>query len=146
MEVTEVIILILRIIPATIMTDEELRKGILSVGLLIVTTIATINHGRSCFVRLCMLLLCWLTNSHLSRLLPQPVHAPVISDEDDNAVLQVQVQQAGPSQSVVIRQAVPPYGQRRGWKPTSMEDFGALCRWLAVYPSDMYCRGWWCVS
>ena len=47
-------------------------------------------------------------------------------DDDDDEVLQVQAQQqAGPSQAVIIRQAVPPYGQRRGWKLTSLEDLGA---------------------
>ncbi|KAH9857193.1 pre-mRNA-processing protein 45 [Lenzites betulinus] len=61
----------------------------------------------------------------LASLLPTPVNAPVVSDEDDEIVLQPPIQQqAGPSQAVVIRQAVPPYGQRRGWKPTSLEDFG----------------------
>ena len=50
-------------------------------------------------------------------------------DDEDDVVSQVQPQQqAGPSQAVVIRQAVPPYGQRRGWKPTSLEDFGAQYR------------------
>lgn len=50
----------------------------------------------------------------------------MVSDDDDDVVLQVQPQQqAGPSQSVIVRQVVPPYGQRRGWKPASLEDFGA---------------------
>lgn len=31
------------------------------------------------------------------------------------------------SQNVVIRRVVPPYGQRKGWKPTSQEDFGLQC-------------------
>ncbi|TFK92325.1 pre-mRNA-processing protein 45 [Polyporus arcularius HHB13444] len=60
----------------------------------------------------------------LASLLPSPINAPVVSDDDDDEVLPAQVQQAGPSQAVVIRQVVPPYGQRRGWKPTSLEDFG----------------------
>ncbi|KAI0740328.1 hypothetical protein C8Q76DRAFT_790798 [Earliella scabrosa] len=59
----------------------------------------------------------------LASLLPKPLNAPVVSDDDDDEVLQVQAQQqAGPSQAVIIRQAVPPYGQRRGWKLTSLED------------------------
>ena len=59
-------------------------------------------------------------------LLPKPINAPVVSDDDDDVVVPVQPQQqAGPSQAVVIRQVVPPYGQRGGWKPAALEDFGA---------------------
>ncbi|CDO73574.1 hypothetical protein BN946_scf185014.g44 [Trametes cinnabarina] len=78
----------------------------------------------------------------LASILPKPANAPVVSDEEDDVLLQVQVQQqAGPSQSVIIRQAVPPYGQRRGWKPTSLEDFGdggayPECH-VAQYPLNM---------
>ncbi|KZT69814.1 pre-mRNA-processing protein 45 [Daedalea quercina L-15889] len=57
----------------------------------------------------------------LASLLPKPVYAPTVSDDEDEAV---QVTAAAPSQSVIIRAAVPPYGQRRGWKPTSPDDFG----------------------
>ncbi|KAI0807707.1 pre-mRNA-processing protein 45 [Fomes fomentarius] len=61
----------------------------------------------------------------LASLLPKPLNAPIVSDDDDDEVPQVQAQQQpGSSQSVVIRQVVPPYGQRGGWKPTSLEDFG----------------------
>ncbi|KAI0748555.1 pre-mRNA-processing protein 45 [Daedaleopsis nitida] len=77
----------------------------------------------------------------LASILPKPINAPVVSDDDDDEVLPVQSQQAGPSQAVVIRQAVPPYGQRGGWKPTSLEDFGdggayPECH-VAQYPLNM---------
>ena len=61
-------------------------------------------------------------------LLPKPVHAPAISDDEDE-VVRVSNQVAESSlnaKSVIIRAAVPSYGQRRGWKPTSQEDFGAF--------------------
>ena len=69
----------------------------------------------------------------------------MVSDDDDDVVLPVQPQQqAGPSQAVIIRQAVPPYGQRKGWKPTSLEDLGAFDRFLiGVRRSDWSGRGWW---
>lgn len=56
----------------------------------------------------------------LYRLLPSPVNAPAISDDDSH----VPVAPVAPSQSVIIRAAVPPYGQRAGWRPTGQEDFG----------------------
>ncbi|KAH9945852.1 pre-mRNA-processing protein 45 [Epithele typhae] len=77
----------------------------------------------------------------LTSLLPTPVNAPVVSDDEEEFVSEIQPQQAGPSVAVVIRQAVPPYGQRRGWKPTSLEDFGdggayPECH-VAQYPLNM---------
>ena len=90
----------------------------------------TVDHGRARLVSLSdpLYSLSMLTRTP-SSLLPNPIHAPVVSDDEDDVVSQVQPQQqAGPSQAVVIRQAVPPYGQRRGWKPTSLEDFGAQYR------------------
>lgn len=58
----------------------------------------------------------------ICRLLPRPVYAPTVSDDEEEQQPQPQLQ----STSVVIRQAVPPYGRRRGWKPTSQSDFGEL--------------------
>lgn len=54
----------------------------------------------------------------LASVLPQPIHVSDIPDDED------QVSLAIPSQSVAVRTAVPPYGRRKGWKPTSPEDFG----------------------
>ena len=54
----------------------------------------------------------------LASVLPQPIHVPVAPDDED------QVSFAIPSQSVAVRAAIPPYGKRKGWKPTSPEDFG----------------------
>ena len=52
----------------------------------------------------------------LSRILPQPVHAPALSDDE--------AQRPALTQAIVTRPVVPPYGQRRGWKPSSQDDFG----------------------
>lgn len=60
-------------------------------------------------------------------LLPKPVYAPSVSDDEED-IVRVSNQVAESSlnaKAVVIRAAVPPYGQRRGWKPTSQEDFGS---------------------
>jgi hypothetical protein len=56
----------------------------------------------------------------IHRILPQPTYAPAVSDDEDD------VQQFAPSQSLISRTTVPPYGQRPGWKPASPEDFGKL--------------------
>ncbi|KAF5331184.1 hypothetical protein D9619_005502 [Psilocybe cf. subviscida] len=57
----------------------------------------------------------------LASILPQPQHASVVSDDEDEVVRPQFVQQ---STAVITRVAIPPYGQRSGWKPSSMEDFG----------------------
>ena len=54
----------------------------------------------------------------LTSVLPQPIHVQDIPDDED------QVAPAIPSQSIAVRPAIPPYGKRKGWKPTSPEDFG----------------------
>jgi len=74
----------------------------------------------------------------LASILPQPVYAPAVSDDEDEVL---QVQATTPSQQVIIRTPVPPYGQRRGWKPTSSDDFGdggayPECH-VAQYPLNM---------
>ncbi|KAI6028577.1 SKIP/SNW domain-containing protein [Pisolithus orientalis] len=53
----------------------------------------------------------------LAAALPQPIHTSTITDEEE-------LQQFIPSQAVVTRTPIPPYGKRKGWKPTSQEDFG----------------------
>lgn len=55
----------------------------------------------------------------LASLLPKPVYAPVDDDEKGEQVTFAQT-----SMTVVTRQVVPPYGKRRGWKPTSQSDYG----------------------
>ncbi|KAF8559749.1 hypothetical protein OG21DRAFT_1594559 [Imleria badia] len=54
----------------------------------------------------------------LAAVLPQPIYVSDILDDEDQVFLPI------PSQSVVVRAAIPPYGKRKGWKPTSPEDFG----------------------
>ncbi|KAL0946543.1 hypothetical protein HGRIS_012749 [Hohenbuehelia grisea] len=76
--------------------------------------------------------------SALVSVLPAPIHAPVISDDEDDIV---EKPQPAPSQAVTIRLAVPPYGQRAGWKPSSQEDYGdggsyPECH-VAQYPLQM---------
>jgi hypothetical protein len=71
--------------------------------------------------------LSWLAEVHTDithRLLPSPVNAPAISDDDSH----VPIAPVAPSQAVIIRAAVPPYGQRAGWRPTGQEDFGESCQ------------------
>ncbi|KAK7694039.1 hypothetical protein QCA50_003615 [Cerrena zonata] len=61
----------------------------------------------------------------LASLLPKPVHVSISDDEDDIVRVSQQVAESSlQSKSVVIRLAVPSYGQRNGWKPSSQEDFG----------------------
>ncbi|KAG1756352.1 SKIP/SNW domain-containing protein [Suillus paluster] len=71
----------------------------------------------------------------LAAVLPLPTHAPVISDDEEEVI------QPTPSQSVIIRTPIPPYGQRLGWKPLNPEDFGdggsyPECH-VAQYPLDL---------
>lgn len=52
----------------------------------------------------------------LFRLLPRPVHTTVESDDEEDVQMQ-------PSTALVSKSRVPPYGQRKGWRP-GPEDFG----------------------
>ncbi|KIK97518.1 hypothetical protein PAXRUDRAFT_24608 [Paxillus rubicundulus Ve08.2h10] len=54
----------------------------------------------------------------LAAVLPRPAHAPLVSDDQD------EVPHQSPSQSVVVRAPIPPYGRRKGWRPSLQEDFG----------------------
>lgn len=70
----------------------------------------------------------------LAALLPLPAYAPAVSDDEE-------VLQPAPSQSVITRTPIPPYGQRVGWKPLKSEDFGdggsyPECH-VAQYPLDL---------
>ncbi|KAG6860956.1 mRNA splicing protein [Termitomyces sp. Mi166 len=68
----------------------------------------------------------------LAALLPKPIHASSVSDDEEEVRAPVQ-------QAVTSRR--PPYGQRKGWKPSTPEDFGdggafPECH-IAQYPLDM---------
>ncbi|KAF8623542.1 hypothetical protein AX15_006318 [Amanita polypyramis BW_CC] len=71
----------------------------------------------------------------LAQLLPQPVNLPAVSDAHDD------YRPSEPSKALISHPVVPPYGQRKGWKPTSQDDFGdggafPECH-VAQYPLDM---------
>ncbi|KAG1778472.1 SKIP/SNW domain-containing protein [Suillus placidus] len=71
----------------------------------------------------------------LAALLPLPAYVPAVSDDEE------EVPQLTPSQSVITRTLIPPYGQRVGWKPLKSEDFGdggsyPECH-VAQYPLDL---------
>ncbi|TDL24985.1 pre-mRNA-processing protein 45 [Rickenella mellea] len=70
----------------------------------------------------------------LASLLPKPVYAPSVSDDEEEVL-------PAPSQAVTVRLAVPPYGQRHGWRPSAQSDFGdggayPECH-VAQYPMEM---------
>ncbi|PPQ66451.1 hypothetical protein CVT26_011209 [Gymnopilus dilepis] len=74
----------------------------------------------------------------LASLLPQPVHAPAVSDDEEQVPSQVISQL---QTTVITRAAIPAYGKRKGWKPSSLEDFGdggayPECH-VAQYPLNM---------
>ena len=82
----------------------------------------------------------------MNSLLPKPVYAPSVSeDEDEEIVQKVAESSIQGSQSVVIHAAVPSYGQRRGWKPTSLEDFGASTHTHKYHVKLIASRRWWCI-
>ena len=56
------------------------------------------------------------------RALPPPVHAPAVADEEETFEQRIPSTSSPPP--VTLRQAVPTYGRRKGWKPTSQEDYG----------------------
>ncbi|KIP12316.1 hypothetical protein PHLGIDRAFT_124211 [Phlebiopsis gigantea 11061_1 CR5-6] len=77
----------------------------------------------------------------LASVLPKPLYAPSVSDDEDVVVQPVAQSSAQAAQSVVLRNIIPPYGQRVGWKPISLEDYGdggayPECH-IAQYPLDM---------
>ncbi|KAG6833678.1 mRNA splicing protein [Tephrocybe sp. NHM501043] len=72
----------------------------------------------------------------LAAILPKPVHAPSVSDDEEEEI-QKPVQQL----SLTSHPARPPYGQRKAWKPSTPEDFGdggafPECH-IAQYPLEM---------
>jgi hypothetical protein len=73
------------------------------------------------------------------RLLPQPVFAPLISDDEPEHQIQTQS-----TTTVIVRAVVPAYGQRSGWRPTSTEDFGAYPMLVSfVFSSEPRAIRWW---
>ncbi|EKM82557.1 hypothetical protein AGABI1DRAFT_111162 [Agaricus bisporus var. burnettii JB137-S8] len=54
----------------------------------------------------------------LAAILPQPLNAPTISDDEAD------IERQFPSQLVITRPVVPAYGHRSGWKPTTQDEFG----------------------
>lgn len=74
------------------------------------------------------------------RSLPAPLHNP-ISSFSDSTTAQSQAQDLLLTQQKQRKSLIPVYGQRKGWKPTTEEDFGdggafPEC-WSAQYPLDM---------
>ncbi|KAJ4467478.1 SKIP/SNW domain-containing protein [Lentinula edodes] len=77
--------------------------------------------------------------SALAAALPKPLHTSVEDEEDEYT----QYARPAPStsQQVIARFIVPPYGQRKGWKPSKVEDYGdggafPECH-IAQYPLEM---------
>ncbi|KAI5900494.1 uncharacterized protein SCHCODRAFT_02608068 [Schizophyllum commune H4-8] len=71
----------------------------------------------------------------LAAALPQPINSGVESDHEED------FRQASTSTTIITRAPIPPYGQRKGWRPTSQADFGdggayPECH-VAQYPLDM---------
>ncbi|KAF8651492.1 hypothetical protein AX16_004790 [Volvariella volvacea WC 439] len=70
----------------------------------------------------------------LTSILPQPINTTTISGDDTHAL-------QSSTQTLSVRRVIPPYGQRKGWKPTSQDDFGdggayPECH-VAQYPLEM---------
>ena len=62
------------------------------------------------------------------------MHSATVEDEDEHEV-------TAPTLAIIPKSVIPPYGQRRGWKPTTPEDFGdggayPECH-IAQYPLEM---------
>ena len=61
----------------------------------------------------------------LSSLLPAPAY---VDTYEQDAEAEIAAKQASLSleqqKASAAARKIPPYGQRRGWKPTSQEDFG----------------------
>ncbi|KAJ7481216.1 SKIP/SNW domain-containing protein [Mycena galericulata] len=71
----------------------------------------------------------------LAALLPQPVYAPAHDDESEVS------HPSAPSQSLIPRVTIPPYGQRRGWKPSTQEDFVSIGVGQKEGPCHIYFPG-----
>ncbi|KAF7311366.1 Transcriptional regulator Cwf13 [Mycena kentingensis (nom. inval.)] len=72
----------------------------------------------------------------LAALLPTPIHSRDVEDDAEYSH-----SPSAPSTSLIARPSIPPYGQRRGWRPSNLGDFGdggsyPECH-VAQYPLDM---------
>lgn len=63
-----------------------------------------------------------LTGAPCPRSLPAPLHSAA-DDTPSSSSLDPRPQQ-DPGQQLAVQPLVPPYGQRKGWKPKSQQDFG----------------------
>ncbi|KAK7049283.1 mRNA splicing protein [Paramarasmius palmivorus] len=76
--------------------------------------------------------------SALAAVLPNPIYNSV---EEEEEVPQTSYHGVSSSQQVIQRHVIPPYGQRKGWKPTRQEDFGDGGAYpecpVAQYPLDL---------
>lgn len=86
-------------------------------------------HGCLGFVSYLSITLSYSFLMRFIRLLPQPLHVPAVSDDEEDTPKQVISQ----STTVITRTVVPPYGQRAGWKPSTLEDFGAYATGLSPF-------------
>ncbi|KAG6854740.1 mRNA splicing protein [Blastosporella zonata] len=73
----------------------------------------------------------------LAAILPKPIYAPTVSDDEEEEEIHKPIQQL----ALTSRPTRPAYGQRKGWKPTTPEDFGdggafPECH-IAQYPLEM---------
>ncbi|KAJ7074109.1 pre-mRNA-processing protein 45 [Mycena amicta] len=71
----------------------------------------------------------------LAALLPTPIHSQSVEEESEIS------RPSAPSQSLIARSTIPPYGQRRGWRPSSLSDYAdggsyPECH-VAQYPLEM---------
>ncbi|KIO28009.1 hypothetical protein M407DRAFT_243181 [Tulasnella calospora MUT 4182] len=69
----------------------------------------------------------------LASILPKPIHTTISSDDEEETTTSTAV--------LAPRATIPPYGQRKGWRPSKQEDFGdggsyPECH-LAQYPLEM---------
>jgi SNW domain-containing protein 1 len=74
----------------------------------------------------------------LFRILPQPAHAPIISEYDDSDEEQMDELLVS---ALTIKASLPTYGNRGGWQPMNHVDFGdggayPECH-VAQYPLEM---------
>ncbi|EPQ57934.1 hypothetical protein GLOTRDRAFT_114500 [Gloeophyllum trabeum ATCC 11539] len=77
----------------------------------------------------------------LASVLPAPLNAPAIADDEDDVQVGPSQPQSQSTSLISTRTVIPPYGQRKGWKPQSQEDFGdggayPECH-VAQYPLQM---------
>lgn len=72
------------------------------------------------------------TMATLAQVLPQPLNLPAVPDIHDDYTAHE------PSQAVISRPVVPPYGQRKSWKPTSQDDYGMRNSSSSTYKAHFF--------